>query len=101
MYYFRDCYFDRQVAFGMTRSSLDHPRRNPAASRRTQGKPMDLVLPFVFVGVTFYTGVMVLDVLGLEHLVKTPSFELADAYVEIARSFVENAASKIPSLVTG
>lgn len=101
MYYFRDCYFHQQVAFGVTHASLARPPRKRTAPRRTQGKALDLILPFVCIGVTFYAGLTALDMLGLEHLVETPSFDLAGTYVEVARSFVEDAAAKLPGLVWG
>ncbi len=101
MYYFRDCYFDKQVAFGVAHASLARPPKRRTASRRSQGSVLDLVLPFVSIGVTFYLGLLVLDVLGLEHLVQAPSFEIAAVYLEGARSALLDVASKIPDLWMG
>lgn len=100
MYYFRDGYIDQQVAYGIARASLTCTYRPRRQTRRSTGRLLDLILPFVCIGVTFYAGLLVLDVLGLEHLVRAPSFEISSAYLEIARTFFQEAVDRVQSLVT-
>lgn len=96
MYYFRDCYFDQRVAFGVARASFAGPHKPRTAPRRTLGSALDLITPFFCVGLTFGVGLMVLDILGLEHMMRVPSFEGAVAYLEYARSVVGDVLAKVP-----
>ncbi|MEX0601537.1 MAG: hypothetical protein WD205_12890 [Rhodothermales bacterium] len=113
---FRDCYFDQHVAFGVPRASLVHPysrqpgrryRRPDRRSRqldrrkRVQGSVLDFITPFVCIGLTFWVGVMLFDVVGLEHLVRTPSFDAAGAALDLAWKFVEGALPKLPLPAAG
>lgn len=109
MYTFRDCYFDQHVALGVPRASLVDPysrqpnrrSRRPHRPRRTQGSVLDLVTPFVCIGLTFWIGVMLFDVVGLEHLVRTPSFDAAGAALDLAWKLVEDALPKLPLPAAG
>lgn len=100
MYYFRDCYFDQQLAFGVARASLTPPygSRPKKRSSSRQGSALDYVTPFVCIGLTFGAGFVVLDVLGLEHLAEPPSFEGLAGYAEYVRTAAIQAYDKIPPI---
>lgn len=114
MYYFRDCYFDQQVAFGVARASYALPgtRRSPrrASPHGAHGSVLGFLIPFVYMGLAFGLGTMVLEVVGLEHLAQPPSLEaLARGlapHVEFVRLLAEDAsilvvdaAARIPAMV--
>lgn len=98
MYYFRDCYFDQQVAFGVARAGYARPRKTRHQSRPAFTAVVDVVLPFLCIGTTFAVGYMVLDVFGLEHLVRGPSLEAAGALLETGRALAADAAARLTAL---
>ena len=98
MHYFRDCYFDQQVAFGVARAYPSRPRKRQAALRRTYDTAMDVVLPFACIGATFVVGFMVLDVFGLEHLVRVPSFESLHPQLAGVQSVMTDTLDKLAAL---
>lgn len=74
MYYYRDSYLDDQIAF-VARSSYTRPKRRESTATRVWKDLTQITLSFICMIVTFALGYMVLDVLGLEHLVQLPKLE--------------------------
>ena len=72
MYYFRDSYFDQQISYSIARGAGRMRSKPLSVSRRVWNTVSQILLSFTCLFVTFGIAYMVLDVVGLEHLVQFP-----------------------------
>ena len=68
MYYFRDSYFDQQIAYGIARSVQIRRFGQRSPRRRTFDSVAQVVASLVFLVVTFTATCMLLDVMGYQNL---------------------------------
>lgn len=69
MYYYRDNYFDQQIAFGVAQSPYARKKKPISAGRKIWNSVSQVLLSLSCLVVTFALGYMVMDVFGYEHLV--------------------------------
>lgn len=84
MYYFRDSYFDQQISYSIARSAGRTRSKPLSTSRRVWNSVSQLLLSITCLFVTFGIAYMVLDVVGLEHLVQFPEMS---GVIDTLRSF--------------
>lgn len=70
MYYFRDSYFDQEVAYGIARSVQIRRFNQRSTGQRVLNNIMEAVSSLTFLVFMFAIAYMVLDVLGLNHLME-------------------------------
>ncbi len=68
MYYFRDSYFDQQIAYGIARSVQIRRFGQRTPRKKTVNSLTQVIFAFLFLALTFTVTYMLLDVLGLENL---------------------------------
>jgi len=68
MYYFRDGYFDQEVAYGIARSVQIRRFNHRTTARKLRDVTTQVFFAFAFLFCTFVVTYMMLDVLGLDHL---------------------------------
>lgn len=68
MYYFRDSYFDQEVAYGIARSIQLRRFNKRSATQKVLDVATQVVFAFACLFCTFIVTYMTMDVLGLEHL---------------------------------
>jgi hypothetical protein len=68
MYYFRDSYFDQEVAYGIARSVQIRRFNQRSSTRKLLDVVTQVLFAFAFLFCTFVVTYMTLDMLGLEHL---------------------------------
>ncbi len=72
MYYFRDSYFDQQISYSIARGAGRMRSKPLSMSRRVWNSVSQLLLSVTCLFVMFGIAYMVMDVVGLEHLVQFP-----------------------------
>ncbi len=70
MYYFRDSYFDQEVAYGIARSLQIRRFNQLSAGKRLVNTITEALSALTFLVFMFAVAYMILDVLGLDHLME-------------------------------